>query len=142
MCDYICVFIKSDCTVHYLLIFFLTILPILFLKEKPKKPTTKTCMFIYIYKAHIIFIFSCNRFRYILTAVEGYQGVVVWDTSLYCADTCCCSVSMEIICSLWLALVCLLGCPRLPFYKVSSCQVGLCLDLAMWGVSWVQSSQI
>lgn len=51
---------KSDCAVHYLLIFFLTILPILFLKEKkkPQKPTTKTYMFIYIYKAHIILIFS------------------------------------------------------------------------------------
>lgn len=47
---------KSDCTVHYLLIFFLTILPILFLKKKTKKPTTNTYMFIYLYIKHVSYL--------------------------------------------------------------------------------------
>lgn len=48
---------KSDCTVHYLLIFFLTILPILFLKEKNHKNTTNTYMFIYLYIKHVSCLF-------------------------------------------------------------------------------------
>lgn len=78
---------KSDCTVHYLLIFFLTILPILFLKERKKQKTHHKYIHVYIsiYKARILF--SCNEFWYILTAVEVYHDVVVWDLSLCCGDT-------------------------------------------------------
>lgn len=74
---------KSDCTVHYLLIFFLTILPILFLKEKNHKNTTNTYKFIYLYIKHVSYLFLVA----ILTAVEVYHGVVVWYTFLCCGDT-------------------------------------------------------
>lgn len=107
---------KSDCTVHYLLVFFLTFLSILFKKTQPNRHIY-VFLYINIFR-HVFYLFlvSMNLGKSLL--VMGFQIMVLWYSTYPCPVLISSTtrfVSVQIISSFWLTLVHSLWVPKSAF---------------------------